>query len=173
MVACQATCRWSDQPDAAENFEKHFNRAVLQVMIVELKLLPNIENTTDIIVGRLGRKAVGHGFIVYAKLALKRLGIEFPTATLTEDVLESYAKRFEHRKKEIAVVWTLRSMMAEALESLLVLDRFLYLVEADRNMYVRVIPIFEHKDSPRNMAIIAVKKSHDTKAIENDVDDDA
>ncbi|KAL2920174.1 hypothetical protein HK105_200240 [Polyrhizophydium stewartii] len=159
MVACQATCRWAEQPGASDNFTKHFWRALLQLVIVEHDLLPAASDTASIIVGRLGRGAFGHGFATYAEHALKRLGIAYPTATLTRSVLESYAERFASREKEIAVVWTLRSMLAEAIESLLLIDRYLHIVEADPRLEVRLVPVFDPVDSPRNMALIAIKPS--------------
>nr|KAJ3421664.1 hypothetical protein HK105_002769 [Polyrhizophydium stewartii] len=144
---------------ASDNFTKHFWRALLQLVIVEHDLLPAASDTASIIVGRLGRGAFGHGFATYAEHALKRLGIAYPTATLTRSVLESYAERFASREKEIAVVWTLRSMLAEAIESLLLIDRYLHIVEADPRLEVRLVPVFDPVDSPRNMALIAIKPS--------------
>ncbi|KAI8926448.1 hypothetical protein BC831DRAFT_456229 [Entophlyctis helioformis] len=164
MVACQATCRWADQSDSLDNFTKHFHRALLQVLIVENNLLPQAATTTNtatdgtyVTVGRLGRGAFGHGFVNYAAHAFKRLGIAYPSPTLTPAVLQSYVDTYAQREKQIAVVWTMRSMLAGVIESLLLMDRFLFLVEKRPQMEVRLVPVFDHVDSPRNMAVVAVK----------------
>ncbi|KAJ3293515.1 hypothetical protein HK104_004387 [Borealophlyctis nickersoniae] len=174
MLACQATCRWAEQPDAAENFSRHFYRALLQAIIKERNLLPEIADSRDIIVGRLGRDAFRGGFVAYAEQALPRLGIDTVKFGLTREALEEFRQRFRDREKEIAVVWTLRAMLAEAIESLILVDRFLSLVEASgegdvdggatiadtgdsKSLEVQLFPIFQPIDSPRNMVIVARK----------------
>ncbi|KAJ3038631.1 hypothetical protein HDV00_000475 [Rhizophlyctis rosea] len=130
MLACQATCRWSEQgEEAKENFARHFYRALLQVVISERNLLPHITDSRDIVVGRLGREAFGRGFVNYATRALGRLGVDCEKDAQPE-VLREFEERFAEREKEVAVVWTLRALLAEAIESLILVDRFLCLVEA-------------------------------------------
>ncbi|KAJ3038962.1 hypothetical protein HK097_002989 [Rhizophlyctis rosea] len=187
MLACQATCRWSEQSDARENFSRHFYRALLQVVIKELDLLPSVEDSRDIVVGRLGRDAFGRGFANYARNALERLRVdverdvegrkEFSGESGEGGVLEGFEERYGEREKEVAVVWTLRAMLAEAIESLILVDRFLCLLERSGEgdlggevvgsdavdgepnipLVVMLVPVFEPVDSPRNMVIVAKK----------------
>ncbi|KAJ3180142.1 hypothetical protein HDU85_004145 [Gaertneriomyces sp. JEL0708] len=153
MLACQATCRWVEEGEAAkETFSRHFYRALLQQVIVDMKLLPT-EN--EIVVGRLGRPAFGHGFVAYAKAAFERLGVDMKKFGLTDEILQEYETSYHHRQKEIAVIWTLRAMMAESIESLILLDRYLALVEA--GVDASLFPLFDHRKSPRNMVLVATK----------------
>ncbi|KAK5668844.1 hypothetical protein QVD99_004626 [Batrachochytrium dendrobatidis] len=182
MTACQATCRWEMDPDGSNtNFKKHWMRAVLQQLIVDELGLVSRENTHNIKVGRLGRKGkfdsqnaqgddrydesdevLGTQFAAYATIALNCLynqGIcDCPLEKRTPEFLAAFGKSLAYRKHEVAALWTLRAMMAEAVESFILLDRFMLLVEADiPELVVRMVPIFKLEDSPRNMAIIAIK----------------
>ncbi|KND04811.1 uncharacterized protein SPPG_00514 [Spizellomyces punctatus DAOM BR117] len=139
MLACQATCRWTQQGDAAkESFSRHFYRALLQLIILEKELIPDLDDSRNIVIGRLARGAFGNGFIGYARHALRKLGIDLDKAGLTDDVLREYEEKYRDREKEVAVVWTLRAMVAEAIESLILVDRFLSIVEmtGERDVYV-------------------------------------
>ncbi|KAJ3156608.1 hypothetical protein HDU89_004390 [Geranomyces variabilis] len=147
MAACQATCRWTDDPLASkQSFKRHHYRALLQKLIIEHKLMPNLDNDDDdeatrtITVGKIPRGAFENGFATYARAALVKLRVDVDdddggekaaTVVATDPAaLAQYEREHESREKEIAVVWTLRAMLAEALESLILVDRFLALVEA-------------------------------------------
>ncbi|KAI9206999.1 methyltransferase domain-containing protein [Polychytrium aggregatum] len=125
MLACQATTRWAGQDDGRESYTKHYHRALLQYVIRDLGLISNSVASKDINVGRLSRSAFGRGFAAYAAAALSRLGI----SDVPIERLGQYEKDFEDREKEIAVVWTLRALLAPAIESMLLVDRFLHLIE--------------------------------------------
>ncbi|KAI8592368.1 methyltransferase domain-containing protein [Geranomyces variabilis] len=153
MAACQATCRWTDDPLASiQSFKRHHYRALLQKLIIEHKLMPNLDDDDDdddeatrtITVGKIPRGAFEKGFATYARAALVKLGADVDdgdddggggekaaTVVATDPAaLAQYEREHESREKEIAVVWTLRAMLAEALESLILVDRFLALVES-------------------------------------------
>ncbi|TPX60411.1 hypothetical protein PhCBS80983_g01780 [Powellomyces hirtus] len=131
MLACQATCRWTDNPAASkESFTKHYYRALLQKLIVDNALLPHIEHSRDIIVGKIPKTAFDTGFAAYAIAALTRLNVSVKdNPALSEPALAKYDRSHRPREKEVAVVWTLRAMLAEAIESLILVDRFLAVVE--------------------------------------------
>ncbi|KAJ3163160.1 hypothetical protein HDU86_002329 [Geranomyces michiganensis] len=179
MAACQATCRWTDDSEGSkQSFKRHFYRALLQKLIVEYKLLPNLDDATttttttpsSITVGKIPpRTAFENGFAGYARAALRKLGVDddddvlppppppvspnnnnnnnnnnnekqhpantataaFSSSPLSTAPLTQYERAHAAREKEIAVVWTLRAMLAEAVESLILVDRFLALVEAN------------------------------------------
>jgi hypothetical protein len=69
--------------------------------------------------------------------------------------LEAYD---EYTKKGNALMpWlTLQLALAPVLESLVILDRYLFLVEHP-NIEAEIVPVFDVVTSPRNLAIIARK----------------
>ncbi|KAJ3331546.1 hypothetical protein HDU76_002862 [Blyttiomyces sp. JEL0837] len=188
-LACQATIRWSTQQNSRENFTRHHYRALLQYVLYKQNLLEKARQATqspspeqDVIIGRLRPNVFTNGFKHYAKIALGRLNIDCNVEGITDEILEGYERDFAHREKEIAIVWTLRSMLGSAIESLLLVDRFLYLVEQGggnggddvhvgpgeggfgqseigkgANLEVQLFPLFDPIDSPRNMVLVARK----------------
>ncbi|KAJ3242567.1 hypothetical protein HDU81_000012 [Chytriomyces hyalinus] len=164
-LACQATCRWADDEQGADNFRRHHFRALLQYVLSQHGLTDRARANSkasvdqDIIIGRLKPSAFTQGFPFYAKLALSRLKMDAAVEGLTDAVLHAYEDAFREREIEIAIVWTLRSMMGEVFESMLLADRYLYLTEqlgVDGGT-VELLPLFEPVLSPRNMALVAVK----------------
>ena len=68
--------------------------------------------------------------------------------------------------KRVAMFFVLRLTLAPCVESLLLLDRALFLTERSpsshthkEDVLVNLIPIFDPKLSPRNIALIAVRDS--------------
>lgn len=57
----------------------------------------------------------------------------------------------------IGPYWSLRAALGPVLETLLLLDRLLFLQEQERPFEVVMLPIFDPALSPRNLAIIARK----------------
>lgn len=57
----------------------------------------------------------------------------------------------------IGPYWTLRAAFGPLLETLLLLDRLLFLQEQGSSIEVVMLPIFDPALSPRNVAIIAKK----------------
>ncbi|KAJ3031530.1 UNVERIFIED_CONTAM: hypothetical protein HDU68_003066 [Siphonaria sp. JEL0065] len=116
----------------------------------------------DIIIGRMkGPAPFAKGFPHYAKLALSRLKIDTDAEGLSEERLKEYENRYKSRENEIAIVWTLRSLLGEVFESLLLADRYQFLLEQceqkglDR---IELIPLFDPVASPRNMVLICTKQ---------------
>jgi len=69
--------------------------------------------------------------------------------------LEAYK---EHTKNGNALMpWlTLQLALAPVLESLVILDRYLFLIE-HANVEAEIVPVFDVVTSPRNLALIARK----------------
>ncbi|KNE67558.1 hypothetical protein AMAG_12011 [Allomyces macrogynus ATCC 38327] len=187
MLACQSTCRWAAQGDAAkEAFRRHLYRALLQVVIHDVTgespvvsvhtaktrrgaLPPFSEYVQGAIAALIedhGRPA-GKGETEPAWVAKLRAYM------VDADALEAFYKERVAKGafKEIALVWTLRALMAESIESLIVLDRYLWVAEQGyaaagaskeaasmapgwRGM---LFPLFDHIESPRNCVIVGVK----------------
>lgn len=57
----------------------------------------------------------------------------------------------------IGPYWTLRAALGPVLETLILLDRLLFLQEQGSSVESLILPIFDPALSPRNMALIAKK----------------
>ena len=57
----------------------------------------------------------------------------------------------------IGPYWTLRAALGPVLETLILLDRLLFLQEQGSSVEALILPIFDPALSPRNMALIAKK----------------
>ncbi|ORX80574.1 hypothetical protein BCR32DRAFT_293758 [Anaeromyces robustus] len=164
MIACQVTPKWITQPNISETFKKHFYRAILQVIIFENKLLNEEELNNQIIIGRI-RKQHMKSFKAYATEALKRLKVS--TEKIEALDFESYLERYKERQGEIIAAWALRTLISNAIESLILTDRWLYFEEQSRILQestkdhiieTHLFPLFDQITSPRNMVLIAIKK---------------
>ncbi|KAI9189553.1 hypothetical protein H9P43_000986 [Blastocladiella emersonii ATCC 22665] len=167
MLACQSTCRWSTQGDAAaEAFRRHLYRALLQQWIHAAA------GTSPVVAVHTAKTRRGHlpPFSVYARGAVEALARDHPDAEWTAALVEKTGMATDaeldafHDEsvkqgalKKIALVWTLRALMAEAIESLILVDRYLWIVEDGRGDAV-LFPLFDHVDSPRNCVILGIKR---------------
>ena len=142
-LACQATCRWDTQSDAIEMFQHHFYRSILQ------RYIRNCNVDSHINVGGLPGSAFKSGFKHYATIALTKLKL----AHLITDDLDLIFQEFKDRELELAFACTLRALVAPAIESLILVDRLIYLNEM--GFESELFPLFAQLDSPRNMALVA------------------
>lgn len=100
-------------------------------------------------------------FVGYTQEALKKFG-ESPEA-LSPEVIQDYYRRYKTAgaDRRIMVLWTLRALLAPVLESLILVDRWLYLKQATSNSRpgagVWMYPLFDPRDSPRNVVFVAKK----------------
>lgn len=176
-LAVQAPDNWT----AAESdafFTRHFYRAVLSRIFVDYGIVPapdgNQNTTTEpVIIGAL-RKACYSSFLAYVRGAVEKLtGPNSPSPAfrdsvaeklaphiLTDEVIEEYARNFGPRKHDLAVTWSLMAFSAKVIESMIVVDRWLWLMEQDEVEKAWVEPVFDHKESPRNLVIVGVKKNN-------------
>ncbi|KAI9268152.1 methyltransferase domain-containing protein [Phascolomyces articulosus] len=161
MLACQTPSRWSDKrEETLKSFEHHFFRALLQYMMVE-KGLAQVDNPP--VIGRLNKKKDFTSFPVYVRAALRRLKIQ--ENAITDDEAEASYKEFKGKQvdKQIAILWTVRILLAPVHESIILTDRWLYLKEQlnslpeSKTKGVWMWPIFNPITSPRNMVIVASK----------------
>ncbi|KAI8900453.1 methyltransferase domain-containing protein [Globomyces pollinis-pini] len=157
MTACQAICRWSDDPSSIENFKKNAWRAMLQVVLVESGCVSQQEASKTVL-GKLGKGAFKEGFVTYVEKALQKLKIQYPGEKISESLVHQVEEQYSSRMKEVAIIWTLRSLLSECIESLILVDRVLYVKENQPNTSISLIPIFDHQTSPRNMALICTKE---------------
>ncbi|KAK3098386.1 hypothetical protein FSP39_019000 [Pinctada imbricata] len=92
-------------------------------------------------------------FIQYAKQGLQRLGIK---TQVPESLLDEVHSK-QSMWKDVVAFYTLRLSLAPVVETLILLDRMLYLWE--NGLSSTLVPIFDPKISPRNFALLACKKT--------------
>ncbi|KAK3077129.1 hypothetical protein LTS18_011147, partial [Coniosporium uncinatum] len=123
---------------------------------------------TPIILGTLPKSAYT-SFPHYLRAAVSKLANDKlwgPTIhsrnllSLTDAEIANFEHRFEARKKDLAVVWSLMAFSAGVVESLIVVDRYLWLREQEavgkEGAWVECV--FGPEQSPRNFVVVGVKK---------------
>ncbi|KAI9008654.1 methyltransferase domain-containing protein [Hyaloraphidium curvatum] len=183
QVACQNADGWQEGQEAELDmvFNRLFFRAVLQVLLVENDLIcsafnprcdfasPGAADGADTLSPIPSRNCVAHpsrtmalgrfrsqssfsSFNAYVETALKRLG---HAGTLSADSIASALARFQGRRGELAAAWTLRTMMAGAIEGIVLIDRWLWC--AEMGIACRCGPGWEPGESPRNWVYVCRK----------------
>ena len=188
MMAVQAPYNWGEE-DCEMFFRRHFYRALLQRILLDLRVvkqctdmdgsdvvgggLSNDGNSlsgkdtegTPLIVGSL-RKACFTSFKAYVGGALEKLradsvdgsSIAAKTKDLRDEEIERYEKEWGYAKKNLAVIWSLMAFSAGVVESVIAVDRWLFLKEQDCVERCWVEPVFEYQLSPRNLVVVGIKK---------------
>ena len=180
MMAVQAPQNWTPR-DSEAFFTKHFYRALLQRIFVDRGVVGSPSHDHEesrgsgprgwtgtgepIILGSL-RKPCYSSFVAYAREAMAKLrddpayGPRIATCigSLSDEDLAKYEEQFSNKKKELSVVWSLMAFSAGVVESIIVVDRWLYLKEQDIVRECWVEAIFDYRQSPRNLVIVAIKK---------------
>lgn len=100
------------------------------------------------------RKGDLASFEKFTRRAMCCLGVS-PDQISRED-MRHYEERFQEFEGRIAILWTLSVLCCKAVESVIALDRYWFLVEHDAN-HVDVVPIFDYTVSPRNLMVVAQK----------------
>ena len=187
-MAVQAPANWSES-DSEKYFERHFWRALLQKMFLDYGVVKKIHlvhgdeqnkvgdwteyATQPIIVGTLSNSCFKLGFQSYVKGALDKLITKSEDESLksrlmemrevvTNEVVAKYEEEYDCKKRELSIVWSLMAFSAQLVESIVVVDRWLFLREhvgEDEGMVkdVWVEALFDYGSSPRNLVIVGVK----------------
>ncbi|KAI7849965.1 methyltransferase domain-containing protein [Circinella umbellata] len=166
VLACHSPWQWKHQKQASKkSFQQHFFRALLQKIMVDKGLAS--ASQAPALAHRINKK---NGFAGYVQAALKKFGL--PSDSITEEEAEQYLEEYKYAEKQITILWTLRSLMARVLESIVLVDRWLYLKHAvsssqnqqkngdDNDIPPRGVwmwPLFDPMESPRNMVFVASK----------------
>lgn len=178
MMAVQAPLNWNAK-DSSAFFKRHFYRALLQKLFLDLSIIPppdssvpspsptsgNTAGGTPIIIGSL-RKAAYENFASYVRAAQLKLvtcperGEIFAAKLggLSDEDLARYEVEHAGKKHELSVVWSLMAFSAGVVESLIVVDRWLWLQEQDAVGEAWVEPVFDYGISPRNLVVVGIKK---------------
>ncbi|KAG1460679.1 hypothetical protein G6F46_005388 [Rhizopus delemar] len=158
MLSSQVPERWVEKSeDTLVALEHHFFRALLQFIMVKKGLA---EPGAAPVIGRLNKKKDFTSFSVYVQAALSRLGL--PAGTITDEEANDYYNMYKAKQidKQIAYVWSLRAILAPVLESIILIDRWLYLNDVIPDSPTKKVclwPLFDPITSPRNMVIMATK----------------
>ncbi|KAJ1991111.1 hypothetical protein H4R33_001481 [Dimargaris cristalligena] len=183
-LACQAPTRWADQTTTAiGNFERHYFRALLHYAMVDRGLVQ--PNDPFPVVGRLSKTAFANfstyaqralrrlGHPIPNEPERGSPTESTPTATgaalpeahhgpaqlsnspLKVGDLAYYDTKLRPQAARMAIVWTLKALLSPCIESLIILDRCLYLVE--QGCQVDLVPLVDPNVSPRNIVIMATK----------------
>lgn len=148
--------RWATDLDSLDVFDRHFYRALFQRIVIDFKLLGNIAEK-DIIVGHLSHGSKNKGWLGYCQAIFRKWKIDGPG----DDILMEYLSRYNHLRIQVSIIWTIRAMLGACIESLILLDRIIYLQEWSKQnetpLEIQLRPIFDPIVSPRNMALIVKK----------------
>ncbi|KAL8799717.1 MAG: hypothetical protein Q9182_005695 [Xanthomendoza sp. 2 TL-2023] len=182
MMAVQAPQNWT-QADCNSFFTRHFYRAVFQRLLLDKGIIDrpqtvptdNIKQPRDpqkkknppIILGSL-RKPAYASFLTYTRAAISKLlaPASSPHASLlqqknlpslTDAEITAYETRYAHRKKHLAILWSLMAFSAQVVESAIVVDRWSWLQEQKEVKEAWVESVFEYAVSPRNLVVVGVK----------------
>ncbi|KAK2579480.1 hypothetical protein KPH14_010794 [Odynerus spinipes] len=152
-VACHAIEKHCDKlkTNNYADLIVHAYRAVLENILTERNLLPSHSQLKNV-------KVTGDmTFKQYCTLATRHLRPELqPKHTdLEGPEIENCLSYWLH----IVIFSSLRIFLAPLVETLVLLDRFLYLSERNLNPVIR--PIFDAKLSPRNLVLISVKNDEE------------
>ncbi|OCL02693.1 hypothetical protein AOQ84DRAFT_172136 [Glonium stellatum] len=127
--------------------------------------------TTPLTIGTL-RRFCYSDFVSYVRGALAKLtSPNSPCAIdpafiadkmdgLTDAEIVNYEERYQERKKELSVMWSLMAFSAGVVEAVIVVDRWLWLKEQEQIESAWVEPVFEYGMSPRNLVVVGIKKQN-------------
>jgi hypothetical protein len=187
MMAVQAPQNWGHD-DSETFFTRHFYRALLQRIFFDNGVVKSAkpENVkiegnsltgkdkvgTPLIIGSL-RKSAFTSFEVYVQAAMDKL---LGTANeednddgtkrkllvlrdlLTSSLIGSYTTKYVHARKHLAIIWSLMAFSAGVVESVIAVDRWLFLKEQECVREAWVEPVFEYSWSPRNLCVVGIRK---------------
>ncbi|NXF13512.1 RRNAD protein, partial [Smithornis capensis] len=105
---------------------------------------------------QVGRKALALSFPQYARLGLPHAGLDPAGVPLDSGAVGAM---LEQQHKVVAFC-TLGQLLAPVVETLVLLDRLLYLRE--RGFHCALVPLFNPSFSPRNLVLVAARTPLDT-----------
>ena len=151
-MACQAPLNWTSSASASF-FRSHFYRALLQRIFLDRGLI-SLEAPEPVVVGSLPKPSYAD-FHAYCVAAVARLGWQH-RCPLTPEQTAAYEDRFGDRRRELEVIWSLMAFSAAVVESVIAVDRWLFLREMGcRRAWVEAA--FDHAVSPRNLVVVGVR----------------
>lgn len=180
MMAVQAPQNWTDA-DCESFFTRHFYRALLQRILLDRGLIQKPSDISAdtaagsprgwsgagpaITIGSL-RKTCYTSFLAYVRGAMAKIANEESAGSqihenlrnLSDDDIVRYEKLYESKNKELSIIWSLMAFSAGVVESLIVVDRWLYLREQPQVKDCWVEAVFEYCQSPRNLVVVGIRR---------------
>ncbi|KAI8618080.1 methyltransferase domain-containing protein [Chytriomyces sp. MP71] len=165
----------------ASSLHNHANRALLSALLLHFNLAdetteptrgPAAENETRIPtpagshhkfrLNGLDAATLEGPFVPYAMEALVRLGL---AGRVTEEEVRAFSElpKYANAENEVFIVHCVRSLLSRVVESLLLMDRALFLQEMEEDerggdgMQWDMLNLFDLDVSPRNMVFVASK----------------
>lgn len=154
MTGCQAPNNWarSDLNQGSSVYSrKQFYRAVVEKLFHDKKIKISVGEGEDRPNWGI-RKGDLTSFEKFTRRAIHCLGLR--QDSISEGDIREYEQRFRAYEGRIAILWTLSVLCCKAVESVIALDRYWYLVEQGF-AGVDIVPIFDYEISPRNLMIVA------------------
>ncbi|KAL8243307.1 hypothetical protein R6Q59_009565 [Mikania micrantha] len=171
-LACQSADRWKvmEKDACLHNFELHAFRAGFQMLLSRYfpetlagsptigrqgKALRRQQNSSKMNDSTIGKEQVDACslFEKFSKSGLHRLNLN----QLHHIGFAGIWKEAEPFVDLIGPYWSLRAALGPVLETLILLDRLLFLQEHGDSVEAVMLPIFNPNISPRNVALIAKK----------------
>lgn len=125
-------------------------RALLE-MIIREKLFPNQEPQI-LKVGKLRYK----NFEDYFRKCCKKFDIPLTEEMKSSEMITELYERYKYEHRLINLMYLIRLLYAQSIEALILLDRYLYLLENNIND-VYLVKLFDPIISPRNYGFVAIK----------------
>ncbi|KAI1178445.1 methyltransferase domain-containing protein [Nemania sp. FL0916] len=128
-------------------------------------------STNPVVLGSLG-KSCYKSLHAYVRGAITKLTtssdyheqrdiIKERMSDITDEEITKYESQYGPRKRELSAIWTLMAFSAIVVESLIVTDRWLFLRQhSDLVQDCWAEPVFDYRQSPRNLVIVGVKKAN-------------
>ena len=172
MMAVQAPQNWTEKESDAF-FTRHYYRALLQKIFLDRGVVTRQgeahdgDRTDPVIIGSL-RKSCYASFKDYVRGALEKLSADAERGPavlsrmgdISDEEIEHYAARYRRQRKELSITWSLMAFSAGVVESLIAVDRWLFLREhGDIVNECWVEPVFDYGLSPRNLVVVGIKRS--------------
>lgn len=177
-MAVQAPHNWG-RADSEGFFTRHFYRALLQRILCDHEIVPKAgisqdlyhedpkdpESQIALIVGSL-RKSAFESFTSYVHAATVKLSqdplrgekVKERVCTMTEEELQRYEADYLPTRKNLSIVWALMAFSSQVVEAVIVVDRWQFLREHDTVKECWVEPVFDYGQSPRNLAVVGIKR---------------
>lgn len=145
MLASQSIHRTNDQKDLPQ--ASLFYRAMLQTLVEEK--YPHYKNNIQV-----GRSKNTSNFVDYVRNISSKA--ELNLNSITDEELLSLENSFDNHRLQINLFYLLRMTFAPVIESLILLDRLLYLRENNiSNSFL--VKLFDPIVSPRCFAVVGLK----------------
>lgn len=150
MCASQSPEKIFNSKDIINPTKPLFYRALLQVYLIQEL---GHENISRCHVGRLAHKC--STFNEYVHKAVKRLQLNIK---IDNEKIDAFHNKYLIEYERLKVFFIIKQALAPVIEGLIIMDRLLYLHEQGINEAF-VAKLFDPLLSPRNHAIIALKKN--------------